>query len=273
MRRASARLARSGGKCNIEKFERRGKFASASFVPNSQVRILQALRCIREHFKKGDRGRGAQCLNTETKHPIAPGQLRCTSVAEVAQAKDENKVSFSYVLPVMLESCKILEGIVTSCRARGNERGWFGHFALSPCPLLDRLSSERKERKEAFCRCALNIFRFEQVQSVASKGDHAEGTLHYPPIALAYLILAGSEQTSAYICSTLLKANLVLQAAAVFVAVLALLGSAAAQNDVDILNFALNLECLEAAFYTCAAFGVNLTDAYLGEPLRSLLQM
>lgn len=55
-----------------------------------------------------------------------------------------------------------------------------------------------------------------------------------------------------------------LQAAAVFVAVLALIGSAAAQNDVDILNFALNLECLEAAFYTCAAYGVNLTDAYLG---------
>ena len=55
-----------------------------------------------------------------------------------------------------------------------------------------------------------------------------------------------------------------MQAAAVFVAVLALIGSAAAQNDVDILNFALNLECLEAAFYTCAAYGVNLTDAYLG---------
>ena len=59
------------------------------------------------------------------------------------------------------------------------------------------------------------------------------------------------------------------QAAAVFVTVLALFGSAAAQNDVDILNFALNLECLEAAFYTCAAFGVNLTDAYLGETFHA----
>lgn len=51
---------------------------------------------------------------------------------------------------------------------------------------------------------------------------------------------------------------------AVLVTVLAVLGSAAAQNDIDILNFALNLECLEAAFYTCAAYGVELTDAYLG---------
>ena len=51
------------------------------------------------------------------------------------------------------------------------------------------------------------------------------------------------------------------------VAALAVLGSAPAvraQNDVDILNFALNLECLEAAFYSFAAFGLNLTDAYLG---------
>lgn len=60
-----------------------------------------------------------------------------------------------------------------------------------------------------------------------------------------------------------------LQAAAVFVAVLALLGSAAAQNDADVMNFALNLECLEAAFYTCAAYGVNLTDAYLGEASKA----
>ena len=48
------------------------------------------------------------------------------------------------------------------------------------------------------------------------------------------------------------------------VAALAVLQAANAQNDIDILNFALNLECLEAAFYSCAAYGVNLTTAYLG---------
>jgi len=62
-----------------------------------------------------------------------------------------------------------------------------------------------------------------------------------------------------------LKRGVALQFAAVLVTVLAVVGSAAAQNDIDILNFALNLECLEAAFYTCAAYGVNLTTAYLGE--------
>jgi len=51
---------------------------------------------------------------------------------------------------------------------------------------------------------------------------------------------------------------------AVFVTVLAVLGSAAGQNDIDILNFVLNVECLEAAFYTCAAYGVELSEAYLG---------
>jgi hypothetical protein len=55
-----------------------------------------------------------------------------------------------------------------------------------------------------------------------------------------------------------------MKVSAVLVTVLAVIGSAAAQNDIDILNFALNLECLEAAFYTCAAYGVELTDAYLG---------
>ncbi len=59
--------------------------------------------------------------------------------------------------------------------------------------------------------------------------------------------------------------SLSVQVSAVLVTVLAVIGSAAAQNDIDILNFALNLECLEAAFYTCAAYGVELTDAYLGE--------
>ena len=56
-----------------------------------------------------------------------------------------------------------------------------------------------------------------------------------------------------------------LQFAVALVAFLVSLGSVASQNDVDILNFALNLECLEAAFYTCAAFGVPLTPAYLGD--------
>lgn len=66
--------------------------------------------------------------------------------------------------------------------------------------------------------------------------------------------------------------GLSLQAVAVLVSVLALFGSAVAQNDIDILNFALNLECLEAAFYTCAAFGVNLTDAYLGRAFTMALR-
>jgi len=62
-----------------------------------------------------------------------------------------------------------------------------------------------------------------------------------------------------------------LQFSAVFVTVLAVLGSAAGQNDIDILNFVLNVECLEAAFYTCAAYGVELSEAYLGAPsLHSL---
>ena len=52
---------------------------------------------------------------------------------------------------------------------------------------------------------------------------------------------------------------------------LAVIGSVAAQNDIDILNFALNLECLEAAFYTCATYGVPLSDAYLGKPNSSMI--
>ena len=54
------------------------------------------------------------------------------------------------------------------------------------------------------------------------------------------------------------------------VTALAVIGSVAAQNDIDILNFALNLECLEAAFYTCATYGVPLTDAYLGTHISCL---
>lgn len=59
-----------------------------------------------------------------------------------------------------------------------------------------------------------------------------------------------------------------MQLAIVGVTLLAILGSAAAQNDVDLLNFALNLECLEAAFYSCAAFGADLDAAYLGMLLQ-----
>lgn len=57
-----------------------------------------------------------------------------------------------------------------------------------------------------------------------------------------------------------------LQFAIIGVTLLAVLGSAVAQNDVDILNFALNLECLEAAYYSCAAYGADLSAAYLGMP-------
>lgn len=44
----------------------------------------------------------------------------------------------------------------------------------------------------------------------------------------------------------------------------ALFSPAAAYSDLDILNFALQLECLEASFYTYAAFGVGLTEAQRG---------
>lgn len=38
-------------------------------------------------------------------------------------------------------------------------------------------------------------------------------------------------------------------------------------TDTDILNFALQSECLAASFWTAAAFGTNLTDAQLGESI------
>ena len=36
-------------------------------------------------------------------------------------------------------------------------------------------------------------------------------------------------------------------------------------TDADVLNFALQSECLAAAFWNAAATGTNLTDAQLGE--------
>ena len=43
-----------------------------------------------------------------------------------------------------------------------------------------------------------------------------------------------------------------------------LLGGARAITDLDVFNFALNVECVEAAFFTWAAYGVPLTPSLLG---------
>jgi hypothetical protein len=40
-------------------------------------------------------------------------------------------------------------------------------------------------------------------------------------------------------------------------------------TDTDVLNFALQAECLAAAFWNAAATGTNLTDAQLGTPFAT----
>lgn len=62
---------------------------------------------------------------------------------------------------------------------------------------------------------------------------------------------------------------------ALVVAVLALGSSVSAQTlvvtDDDVLNFALQAECLAASFWNAAAYGTNLTAAQLGTlPLAHL---
>jgi Ferritin-like domain len=53
-------------------------------------------------------------------------------------------------------------------------------------------------------------------------------------------------------------------AAALVAAPLVAAQSNIAVKGTDILNFALNLECLEAAFYSCAAYGKPLSNELLG---------
>ena len=73
-------------------------------------------------------------------------------------------------------------------------------------------------------------------------------------------------------CRGIIEISLV-QFAVLSLLLLGTIGLTAAQNDEDILNFALNLECLEAAFYSCAAYGQTLPPAYLGELLESTVCM